>query len=191
LYALLGLALGYAVAKGVLYFVNKPATSAVSVVDNTSKNNSTSTTTSSTDVITGAKSFATEINAQFEGDNKANVVFNYDDNLTVTQGAGAKAKYYYVTDANKANVAVVYTSVEGGRGYTANDYIDEVIRKAVPSATPAADVTYGAKTWTRSESSGSEWNVLSAKNGEWLVLVENKKANHDKVVKILETLTLE
>ena len=60
LYAILGLALGYIVAKGVLYIVNRP-------------NNNTEITSTETDNTTGVKKFEGTVSSVFEGENKGDV----------------------------------------------------------------------------------------------------------------------
>lgn len=175
LYALLGLAIGYAVAKGVLYLVNRPSIEKVKVVD-TAK--------------VGTKDFTGSVNSIFEGDNKADINFKVNSNLTVTQGVGAKSKYFYITDAAGANVATAYMSYEGGRGYSAADYIAEVIAKYVPSVSTPATATYGSSSWLYTASASSEWHVAPAKDGNWLIVLENKKANHDALTSIYETLNI-
>lgn len=176
LYALLGLAIGYAVAKGVIYLINRPATKkAISVINNSA---------------TSTVDFVASTTASFEGDHTAAINFKNSADLKVTQGEGSKSKYYYIADSKGNNVATVYMSYEGGRGYSATDYINNVIRKAVPAASPVATVTYASSSWAYSSTAASEWHVAPAKNGEWLVVMENKKANHDALASVYETLNI-
>ena len=174
LYAILGLALGYVVAKGVLYLVNRPKTGDSSIV--TENQNQA-----------GTKNFTGEINSVFEGDNKAVVSFAYNDNLTVEQGVGAKSKYFYIKNAS-GTVATIYASFEGGRGYTGNDYLLEVIKKAVPSVSTPTSMVHGSTTWSYAATAGTEWNTASFKTGNWVMVVENKKSNTDLVKSILDTM---
>ena len=174
LYALLGLAIGYAIAKGSLYFYNRPKTGVVKVVDDAS--------------MMGAKDFAATVSSDFEGKNIAAVTFKNSSDLTVTQGTAAKTKYFYVTNASGTNVATIYMSYEGGRGYSAANYIAEVIAKFVPSISAPSSVSYASTSWLYVSAAASEWHVAPVRDGEWLVVVENKKSNHDAMTSVYETL---
>ena len=174
LYAILGLALGYAVAKGVLYLVNRPKTGDSSMV--TENQN-----------MAGTKNFTGNINSVFEGDNKAVVSFSYNDTLTVEQGVDAKSKYFYIKNAT-GTVATIYASFEGGRGYSENDYLLQVIKKAVPSVSAPAPQVHGSTTWAYAATAGTEWNTAPFKTGSWVIVVENKKSNTSLVKTILDTM---
>jgi hypothetical protein len=173
LYAILGLALGYAVAKGVLYLVNRPKTGDSSIVIENQ--------------MAGTKKFTGNINSVFEGDNKAEVSFSYNDTLTVEQGVDAKAKYFYIKNAT-GTVATIYASFEGGRGYSENDYLLEIIKKAVPSVSAPQPMVHGSTTWAYASTAGTEWNTAPFKTGNWVMVVENKKVNTDMVKSILDTM---
>ena len=131
LYAILGLALGYAVAKGVMYLVNKTDNNKVAnIIKNISdkkegsKDGDDKMTKEIKDVMqnVGTSSFKSSVSTQFEGKRSAEITFDHNNNLTVTQGIDNKSKYFYITDASKNTIATVYMSYEGGRGYTSAEY---------------------------------------------------------------------
>ena len=175
LYALLGLAIGYAIARGVLYFVNRSKITSVKVIDSTKMS---------------TKDFTGSVSANFEGEQKAELNFKTNSDLIVTQGAGAKAKYFYITNASGTNVATVYMSYEGGRGFSPAEYAKDVIGKFVPGLSALANVSYASTTWSYTSSASSEWHIAPSKNNQWLVIVENKKANHDALTSVYETLNV-
>lgn len=178
LYALLGLALGYAVAKGVLYFINKPETPKEEIVEN-NKNSETE----------GTSHFTGEVSAWFEGDNVAALHGDFPEDFTITQGGEDKPRNFDVKDANGNTVAYIYISYEGGRGYTPEDYFSNNIAPSFADLSAPAEVTYGDLTWTRAETANTEWHLRT--DGEWIIYVENAKANHDRLASVYETLDLE
>jgi hypothetical protein len=122
----------------------------------------------------------------FEGDNKTAISFDHNKTYTVSQGVGAKSKYFYVSDAKGMLLATIYMSFEGARGYSAENYLNEVLKKAVPSIVKDNSAT-GA--WTVASSANSEWHVKESDNKQWLVVVENTKANSESVKSVLETFS--
>lgn len=171
LYALLGLAIGYAVAKGVIYLVNKPKIEKVKVIDANVKS-----------VATGTADFSATINSKFEGDNKGDLKLTVPANYKVSQGAGNSSKVFTVTDENGSKIATLYTYFNGGRGATAQEYIDETIKKTVSITNVVAN-----GNWTKASNATTEYNLKSATNKNYLLYVESAKVNSDKIVKILET----
>lgn len=183
LYILLGLAIGYALAKGFIYLKNRASSDNKVKVVNETKNNSTSTVE-----YNGTTKDNTTVGS--EQDHAAGINFRNNSDLKVTQGSGNKDNYYYVADKNGNNLATIYLSNQSGRKTTATDYINNVIRKAVPTASAPAIVTYGDSSWMYTASANSEWHVAPAVEGMWLIVIENKKANHDQLTSIYETLNI-
>lgn len=171
LYAILGLAIGYAVARGVIYahgkYVNYKAKSAIE-------------TNTATDTV---KTFEGEVSSNFEGPNTVKYAFVYDGAYTATS---TKPKYVFVKQGT-STIATIYFSYEGGRGYTPVDYINQVIKKAVPSVSAPVDMMYGDSSWTKSSSVGTDWHVFAS--GEYLAVIESSKSNTSKIQSILETLS--
>lgn len=178
LYAVLGLALGFAIAKGGMYLYNKSklAKSAVKEISLGAK--------------TETVKYTGQVMSIFEGENKAEVSFEHDKSLKVTQGEGNKSKYFYVTNASGTSVATVYMSYEGGRGYDAAEYVKEVLLKAVPSAKSEAVMASSSSTWLKVSSTNSVWHVKSSENKQWITLVENTKVNSDIVKSVLDTIVV-
>ncbi len=171
LYAILGLAIGYAVARGVIYahdkYVNYRAQSAI----NQEKEMDT------------VKTFEGEVSSNFEGTNTVKYAFVYDGAYTATS---TKPKYVFVKQGT-STIATIYFSYEGGRGYSAADYINQVIKKAVPAASAPTEVMHGDSTWTKSSSVGTDWHVFAA--DEYLTVIESSKQNTSKISSIFETLS--
>jgi hypothetical protein len=178
LYALLGLALGFAIAKGGMYLFNKSKTMKSDMKE------------MSSEMKTETVKYTGSVSHNFEGENKTEVSFDHDKSLSVTQGEGNKSKYFYVNNASGTKVATVYMSYEGGRGYTADDYVKEVLLKAVPSAKMEDSMTHGSSTWLKVSSTNSVWHVKSSEDKQWVTLVENTKANSDLVKSVLDTFTV-
>ena len=175
LYAILGLALGYSAFKGYVYMSHKMKMvkkENVEIVSNMNTN------------------FTGEVSHNFEGENKAMISFDHDKSFTVTQGTENKAKYFYIANASGTNIATLYVSYEGGRGFTAEDYIGEVLAKAIPTISNEGVNAYASSSWNRASSANSVWNIKGSENGSWLLVLENTKANTQNVSAILETLTI-
>jgi hypothetical protein len=171
LYAILGLAIGYAVARGVIYahdkYVNYKAKSAIE-------------TNTATDTV---KTFEGEVSSNFEGPNTVKYAFVYDGAYTATS---TKPKYVFIKEGT-TTIATIYMSYEGGRGYTGKDYVNQVIKKVVAGISAPVDTTDDYGTWTKASSASTDWNILSA--GEYLAVIESSKLNTSKIVSILETLS--
>jgi len=171
LYAILGLAIGYAVAKGVIYVHDRYVAKSEIKTDN----NGTSTST--------VKTFEGEASAQFEGLNTIAYAFVYDGAYEATS---TKPRYVYVKNGT-TTVATIYLSYEGGRGYTGSDYINNVVKKFVPTVSVPDTMTHGEVSWTHATSTNSAWHIIA--DGEWLAVIETKKDDSDKIKAILETFS--
>lgn len=122
----------------------------------------------------------------FEGENKVVYKMGIPDSATTSVGMdGALIK---VTDGG-VPLVTMYFSYEGGRGYVASDYINHVIAPKVRGISVGGTTTVGLYTWTVAESQASEWHIAQVGDGQWLLVVENKKVLHDDAVKALDTLT--
>lgn len=128
-----------------------------------------------------------EVKRIFEGDNVLGYTFDAPIEATVSsQMDGA------LIQVNKDGElrASVYFSFEAGRGYSASDYIANVIAPKVSVVNPTGTTTLGAHDWQGVESAYSEWFITPVRNGEWLVVVESKKVFHEDTVNLLETLDI-
>jgi hypothetical protein len=59
----------------------------------------------------------------------------------------------------------------------------------VQAITDGGVVTIGSHEWTVAESQWSVWHIAKSSNGQWLLVVENKKVDSDKVTSILESIS--
>lgn len=171
LYAILGLAIGYAVARGVIYahdkYVNYKARSVVE-------------SKSDTDTV---KTFEGEVSSNFEGPNTVKYAFVYDGAYSATS---TKPKYAFIKQGT-STIATIYFSYEGGRGYSAVDYVNQVIKKAVPSVSAPVAMMHGDSSWTKASSVGTDWHIMSM--GEYLTVIESSKQNTSKIESIFQTLS--
>lgn len=174
LYIVLGVAAGYLVAKGVRAFMSSRDADDVKVV---------------TEEKMGTKTFSGEVVALFEGTSTAKVTFDYDGSYTVEQGTGNRSRYFVVKNAS-STLATIYASYEGGRGYSAAEYLAEIIAKVVPTVGAPSTSVYDDASWMTASTVNTEWHLAPQKDGEWVLVVESKKADNAKVGEILKTLTV-
>lgn len=121
----------------------------------------------------------------YEGENKAVYSFYIPEEATTTVDMdGALVR------ANEGGdlYAAFYLSYEGGRGYVAEEYINRIIAPQVHVIESGATSTIGAYTWTEAKSANTEWHVAQVGDGQWLMVVESPKTNHDRVTETLEDL---
>lgn len=132
-----------------------------------------------TQLVTG------QVSRMYEGENKAVYSFYIPAEATTTvsmDGALVRA------DEGKDLFGAFYLSYEGGRGYVAEEYINRVIAPQVRIIEVGATSTIGTYMWTTAASANTEWHVAQVGDGQWLMVVENPKVNHDRVVETLKEL---
>lgn len=130
-------------------------------------------------------SFNGSITRVFEGDNVLEYGFNLPETATTTiTNDGSLIK---VSD-NGSPVLAMYISFEGGRGYSPADYITNTIVPKVQAVTSKGMVTIGSHDWDVVESEWSVWHVTKTTNGNWLLVVENKKSDNEPANAILESI---
>lgn len=127
-----------------------------------------------------------QVMREFEGENK--IIYKMAIPETATSTTGMDGALVKITDEGSSFISM-YFSYEGGRGYVAPDYINNVIAPRVPGVKIVGTSTIGLYTWTVAESEMSEWHVAQVGDGQWLLVVENKKSLHDGAVESLDTLT--
>lgn len=124
----------------------------------------------------------------FEGENILKYAFDIPDMATTTvERDGALIK---VINGDTIPL-VMYASYEGGRGYSASDYISNKIVPAVAAVTDSGTTTIGSYEWNVVQSERSVWYVGKVGSGQWLLVSEFKKSDADVAHKILESLTTE
>lgn len=142
-----------------------------------------------TDITTevSEKSFVGQVVRVFEGEH----VLEYSLSIPETASTTVDMNGALIKITDEANlIATMYMSYEGGRGYTPLNYIHNVIAPHVPVINPAGTTTIGMYDWQVAESEGSEWYIAQVANSQWLIVVENKKATHDTVNKILTSINV-
>lgn len=135
----------------------------------------------------GMKSVVGQVVRVYEGDHV--LEYSFDIPETATTSIDMEGALIRVVE-NNAPTATFYMSYEGARGYTALDYISNIIAPKVSVINPTDVVTIGDYDWQKAESAGSEWYIASVASSSWLIVVENKKTNHDMAVKILESVSV-
>lgn len=133
----------------------------------------------------GTQTFNGKVMRQFEGENTLEYTFEYPNAGTTTiEKDGALVK---VSD-NATPIVAMYISYEGGRGYSPADYITNVIVPSVKAITEVGTTTIGSYEWDVVESEWSVWHVGKVANGNWLLVVENRKTENEKALPIIESI---
>ncbi len=131
------------------------------------------------------KSYEGQVTRIFEGENKVVYSFDIPEAATATLSMdGALVKV--MTGASL--YSAVYFSYEGGRGYSAEDYIKSIVAPHVNALTVVGTTTIGTRTWTVAQSANTEWHVAQVGDGQWLMVVESPKAQHEDILGTLEGL---
>ena len=133
-----------------------------------------------------SSSFTGKVVRMFEGENVLEYGFDLPEGATTTvERDGSLIKVIN----QDSLVLAMYTSYEGGRGYSPSDYIKNVITPSVPGLTMSGTTTIGMYDWNVVESSRSIWHVTKGGDGSWLIVVENKKADNEVANAIIESIT--
>lgn len=140
--------------------------------------------------------YENNVTAKFEGDWVLNFSFLHKNDIKVEQGTGSQARWFKLIDASSTNDVTLYFTYEGGRGWSADDYINEVLKIANPNVV-VSDVKFAGESEASStkyvldEANNTEYYIEAVKNekGEsWLAIVENKKADNDNTKAIAKDL---
>lgn len=130
--------------------------------------------------------FTNKVTRSFEGDNVLEYGFDLPEGATTTvEKDGALVK---VTDASSTAVLAMYLSFEGGRGWSPADYITNNILPKVSGAALVGTTTIGSHEWDVAESERSVWHVARSDNGQWLLVVENRKDVAEAAEGIIKTI---
>ena len=130
-------------------------------------------------------SFQGKVTKIFEGENVLEYGFNLPENATAT--VTRDGALVTVSEAD-SSVLEAYFSYEGARGYSPSDYITNVIVPQVKAVTEVGTTTIGSHDWTVVESEWSVWHVAKSANGQWLLVIENKKTDNEKVAPIIKSI---
>lgn len=150
-------------------------------------NNSTETEIEEVTSEVTTKSFVGQVVRVFEGEH----VLGYSLDIPETASTSIDMDGARIRIVDGATpVAAMYFSYEGARGYSPIDYINKKIAPSVSVINLTSTSTIGEHEWQAAESEGSEWHVTSVANGQWLIVVENKKTTKDVVEKILTSISV-
>lgn len=134
------------------------------------------------------KSYEGQVTRMYEGENKVVYSFDIPEEATATISMdGALIKVM----TGSALYSAVYFSYEGGRGYSAEDYIKSIIVPHVNVLNIVGTTTIGTRVWTVAESVNTEWHVGQVGDGQWLMVVESPKVNHESILDTLSNLKAE
>ncbi len=136
-------------------------------------------------VKTHSQTLEGQVTRIYEGENK--LVYSMDIPDTATSAVSMDDALVKITD-NGALYAAIYMSYEGGRGYSSLDYVNNVIVPHVSNLIVTGTTTIGTTIWTVAQSANSEWHVGQVGDGQWLMVVESRKALHDQIVEMLDGL---
>jgi hypothetical protein len=126
-----------------------------------------------------------EVTRNFEGDHTLAYAFDIPEVASTTVDMdGALVKVVGATGTE----ATVYYSYEGARGYSAVDYISEVVALHVPVIDVTGTTTVGGYEWTMAETAGSEWYLTHTADKQWLIVVEARKSLHDNTLILLSSM---
>lgn len=137
-------------------------------------------------VKNGVVTLEGQVTRMHDGENK--LVYSMDVPITATSTKSMDDALVNVTD-NGALYMAYYMDYEGGRGYSALDYIHHNITPKVRGLVVVGTTTIRGVIWTVAETANSEWHVGQVGDGQWIMVVESKKALHDKVMETLGSLT--
>ena len=129
--------------------------------------------------------FEGKVESFFEGLQSVEFSFLYHNDYKIVQGKGDQSKWFMIVDKSGNNFVTLYFTYEGGRGWSVDDYVQNVIAKNSAGDIKVQEVklTNGATSTTKyvvNEKDNAEYYVSSIKgtNGEpWLAIVENTKGN--------------
>lgn len=125
------------------------------------------------------------VKASFEGTHTLDFSFLHNNDFKVVQGTGAQARWFKLTDASSTNLVTLYFTYEGGRGYSAEDYVNEVLK--TDDSIKVEDVKFAdgdnaTVKYVVDEANNVEYYVEAVKGadgGAWLAIVENKALDNE------------
>ncbi len=123
-----------------------------------------------------------EVTAIFEGEHKLNYELVLADGATTS--LSKNNKLLTVKSASSTSPIYFYFSYEGGRGYSAADYINNNIAPST-NLIKRETMQHGENNWSVVRSTNSSWHVGSF--GEWLVVIENSNMDKDLATKYIES----
>ncbi len=140
--------------------------------------------------------FEGKVESFFEGPQSLEFSFLHHNDNKVVQGKGSQNKWFMLVDKGGNNFVTLYFTYEGARGWSVNDYIQEVIDKDNNENVKIQDVKFANEDtasikYVVNEKDNAEYYISSVKgvNGEpWLAIVENTKSNSTSTQNIAKDL---
>ncbi len=140
--------------------------------------------------VTETQKVSGEINAIFEGDNITKYSFSIPSDAVSTK-KNQSGTIVHVTNASSSLITALYFSFEGGRGYTAQDYVQEVIATKVPVVTITGSSTIGNLSGIEASSDTTVWRIAPTDDGQFLLVAEYPKSQELAADGILATFKSE
>ena len=126
-----------------------------------------------------------QVSAYFEGKWILDFSFLYKKDLKISRGSGDQSRWFKVIDRNNKNNVTLYFTYEGGRGWDAEDYIDNISidnKDFKIQEVKFLDNSTTTIKYVIFENKNIEYFVEEIKNekGEpWLAIVENIDAKDE------------
>lgn len=134
----------------------------------------------------GTKKVEGSVVSEYEGEHTLSYSFDIPEDATSTL-KNDSGTILHVNNASGTLVAAFYFSYEGGRGYSAHDYITNVTAKKVSTLTVTGETKIGNSMGAEAESNGTEWKVMPARDGEFLVVIEYPKSQKEVAQEIIDS----
>lgn len=125
------------------------------------------------------KKYESQIISYFEGKQIINFSFLYKNDLEISRGIGSESRWFRVLDKNNKNNITLYFTYEGGRGFSSEDYINDIAKDDKNfkiQDVKFLDNSSSTIKYVFFENKNLEYFVEEIKNekGEpWLAIVEN------------------
>ncbi len=126
-----------------------------------------------------------EVFASFEGNHPLEFSFLHNNIFSIVQGKGNQSKWFKLTDASSTNLVTLYFTYEGGRGYSAEDYVNEVLKTNASVTVENVKFVDNQNVdikYIIDEANNVEYYVEAVKGVDgdpWLAIVENKAADNE------------
>ncbi len=127
-----------------------------------------------------------EVTAIYEGEHTLNYKLALADNATTS--LEKDNRLLKISSASTTKPLYYYFSYEGSRGYTADDYINNVLAKSVQIVKREV-VTHGENNWTVVRSVNSSWYIATF--GEWLLVIESSNADKDIAIASISSFKID
>ena len=124
------------------------------------------------------------VSTEFEGEQRLAYSFRIPENAAVV--TALQGKSLAVTQGATV-VGRVGLSYEGGRGYTEEDYIREILLKKSKSSTKTYAQSVGGRVGVTLEDEGVQYFISSSLNKQWLIIFETDGKNESDFKQMVAT----